>query len=797
MTSRRRSVLTALAGGLAGLAGCSLRPSRDPDPSSTVTPVAPPTDTPGDHAVDLAPVAAPWSSFQADAGNTGTAPGAAGPGVAPDVAWRTATWGLVTDTVVADGTAFAVTGLHQRNRRLLAVNAETGERRWQRTVDGRRGHGLAAADGTLYAGIDRLQAFDVETGELRWEDRRGVEGGPVVTRGTVLAAAASTNQLRAVDAVTGELRRGYAVATRTMPAIEGDRIYVPGPEEVRAIDVTGETHWSRAYRIAGGSRRSSSGRSTVAAPPTATGGAVYVPTSEGLLALDADSGSVRWAVENPLGWSSPAVADGRVFVGGHREVDGGRVPAVSALDAATGEEVWRFEPPRSVPAHPVVADDVVYVGSTGTHLFALDADTGAVHWTLEFEWPVGTPALYGDGLLANVGGRLYAIEGGSGGTTPWAGVVRPATPGTPGAGRDEGDGEPATYADHDFYFGTAGYAVTADVDVESDPDAPVDLSVAVDGGRIDEDEAVTLEFALTNEGETPLVVDSGAPAPYGVVRFEEPGDGGRSLTAWTDAYEESPHVHTSPRRVAMVEGIGVTTTVRPGEVVRETYELSTATSGIQPGTYRYEDVARIRTDPQATAGDDAGSWQSRVTVELDVAQPAPEEGTVVRDLVVAGRDPVPTAFPGRLSVDMLAPVTDRHPGLVEVTLEIAVDEDGSIASPGRLPFGSAVGLAPGGSRLLLVPAAWYAPAHVVKPDDRESGPGSWIPTYRPHVERRLSASSRRFEADARIAERFLVVGHPDDGEPLSPGTYRFEQGYADGSVEFPWGFLLSVRGQDG
>lgn len=127
MTHRRRTVLTAIASGLAGVAGCSLRPSGGSDPSTTVPPVPPPQETPA----GLAPVDENWSSFQADAGNTGAARAVTGPGDVPDIAWRTATWGLATDPVLADGTAFVVTDLQHPDRQLLAVDLETGERCWQ------------------------------------------------------------------------------------------------------------------------------------------------------------------------------------------------------------------------------------------------------------------------------------------------------------------------------------------------------------------------------------------------------------------------------------------------------------------------------------------------------------------------------------------------------------------------------------------------------------------------------------------------------------------------------------------
>ena len=63
-------------------------------------------------------------------------------------------------------------------------------------------------------------------------------------------------------------------------------------------------------------------------------------------------------------YSSPAVVDGVVYVGSY---DG----YVYALDAATGEMIWRFHTGYNVYSSPAVVDGVVYVGSEDDHVYAL------------------------------------------------------------------------------------------------------------------------------------------------------------------------------------------------------------------------------------------------------------------------------------------------------------------------------------------------------------------------------------------------------------------------------------------
>ncbi|RDI72245.1 outer membrane protein assembly factor BamB family protein [Halopelagius longus] len=111
--------------------------------------------------------------------------------------------------------------------------------------------------------------------------------------------------------------------------------------------------------------------------PTVVGNAVVVEDTNGTRAVDAETGAVNWYYRSGYGFPhvSPAVRDGRVYVGGRRFL---------ALDAATGERLWRTE--EEMPAAQTcsaTADGVVvsngYDGNGGG-LFCLDAEGGSVRW---------------------------------------------------------------------------------------------------------------------------------------------------------------------------------------------------------------------------------------------------------------------------------------------------------------------------------------------------------------------------------------------------------------------------------
>ena len=73
-------------------------------------------------------------------------------------------------------------------------------------------------------------------------------------------------------------------------------------------------------------------------------------------------------------WSSPAVADGRVYVGSADY-------KVYALNASTGSLIWSYTTGASVYSSPAVADGRVYVGSYDSKVYCLNASTGSLIWS--------------------------------------------------------------------------------------------------------------------------------------------------------------------------------------------------------------------------------------------------------------------------------------------------------------------------------------------------------------------------------------------------------------------------------
>jgi outer membrane protein assembly factor BamB len=133
----------------------------------------------------------------------------------------------------------------------------------------------------------------------------------------------------------------------------------------------------------------------IATAPVTAGELVFAGDRSGLLrAWDVTSGEVVWQAyaDGPI-CVAPVVADGRVFVG---SADG----RIYAFEAATGRPLWRY---RAAPADRwihvygqlistwpvagglVVQDGTLYAAAgiqhyDGTHVYALDAETGEVRW---------------------------------------------------------------------------------------------------------------------------------------------------------------------------------------------------------------------------------------------------------------------------------------------------------------------------------------------------------------------------------------------------------------------------------
>ena len=137
-----------------------------------------------------------------------------------------------------------------------------------------------------------------------------------------------------------------------------------------------------------------------------------------------------WAVKDPnvnVGdlSASPAVAEGRIYIAGSFASVFFRGANIYCLDAETGEIRWRFKTQQQVFSSPVVADGRVYCGE-GLHsdgnssLYCLDATSGTLRWSVQTKSHVESSPALADGKVYFGAGDdgVYCLDATSG-TQVW------------------------------------------------------------------------------------------------------------------------------------------------------------------------------------------------------------------------------------------------------------------------------------------------------------------------------------------------------------------------------------------
>lgn len=149
------------------------------------------------------------------------------------------------------------------------------------------------------------------------------------------------------------------------------------------------------------------------APLIVRGLVIVCPSGSPLLALDLETGAVKWTFAPPEGvWERAYASDGtRLFVGTKNKT-------IAALDVSNGKVIWQKELGIDIQVPPLVNNGIVYAPTTfigpgleqnmhgRAKLFALDARTGKEKWVFESDdYILQTPAIYGNALY--LGGDFY------------------------------------------------------------------------------------------------------------------------------------------------------------------------------------------------------------------------------------------------------------------------------------------------------------------------------------------------------------------------------------------------------
>ena len=187
-------------------------------------------------------------------------------------------------------------------------------------------------------------------------------------------------------AIAWDVQRPGAFAFNTMPLLRDGRVLVADDSGVIAAldEGTGSTIWAFD---AGSAIRSS---------PVLFWDTVAVGTDSGdVLAVRVADKIEAWRTTldgTPVS-ASILVAEGVLYAG----TEGGRL---HALDPATGDVSWSVEVGGAITRGVAYDDGVVYVGGTGGHVLAFDAVTHQPRWRVELgAGEVGTPAVGGGRVL--------------------------------------------------------------------------------------------------------------------------------------------------------------------------------------------------------------------------------------------------------------------------------------------------------------------------------------------------------------------------------------------------------------
>lgn len=250
-------------------------------------------------------------------------------------------------------------------------------------------------------------------GKVAWELRGGGAFGPPAIAGDTVYAGSADGRLYAVELATGKERWRYAAEEdlTTRPAVADGAVYVSSLQDTLfAVDAaTGAWRWHHRREGTGGKFTIFGAADAVAGPD-----AVYAAFSDGFVAaLDQKSGAVRWQRQiappgDPLDVDALALEGGRLFAAAYSG-------AVLALDARSGDEVWRFAAPGA--AQLAVAGGLV-VAVTPSSVHGLSTADGGVVWSAPLGGaPAGPPAPAGKWLLVPAGaGGMRWIELASGRT---------------------------------------------------------------------------------------------------------------------------------------------------------------------------------------------------------------------------------------------------------------------------------------------------------------------------------------------------------------------------------------------
>jgi len=302
--------------------------------------------------------------------------------------------------------------------RLVALSTANGNPRWQVSLAGDSGGGgLSCASGASSVGIyglplvagelvyvsgynGKIYAINADSGNLRWQyPREGDTGLKPITGGVVLSGGniyftSFDGNIYALNAATGDLEWQFATGDRiwVAPVISDGRVYIGSFDKMfYALDAaSGSQLWAFDAGAA------------VASTALVVDGTVFFGSLDRTFyALNASDGNLKWKYptgeagsNGPQGWfwAKPLVYDGAIYA---PNLDG----KIYVLDAANGQKLSEFDLGSAAAAAPVLVGNLIVVASDEGKVYVIDGDSQDIRLLTDLNVKLVSPITAGEGIV--------------------------------------------------------------------------------------------------------------------------------------------------------------------------------------------------------------------------------------------------------------------------------------------------------------------------------------------------------------------------------------------------------------
>jgi len=240
----------------------------------------------------------------------------------------------------------------------------------------------AIVSNRVYVGCENglVYCFDANSGAQQWTRDLGgyVSSSPAVV-GSNLYIGASNSDLYCLDTQTGAINWNYncAAAIEASPAVAQGNIYIACSNMVYSITSSGTLNWQH-------------------------------PITDAVIT------------------SSPAYANGFVYIGGGEYYFGGGTTRLYCLNASTGAEEWNYNTGGLISSSPTVVNNRVYFASHDGYVYCLDTSGNLVwsHNAGSSQYFYSSPAVFGNYVVIGTYNDLIlcldATGSGSSTTVYWS-----------------------------------------------------------------------------------------------------------------------------------------------------------------------------------------------------------------------------------------------------------------------------------------------------------------------------------------------------------------------------------------